>query len=178
MSPNCVAPLKSKLLISKGRVSLAPLMQQLMRPDSLSLQNNFTTLFFCSSVCSYRTTIIINFIQGSIKLLVTLLQSVKQSVLLEKIRWKFKLLGLSQQNRETTSNNGKGRGKKGEKMTKTLNVAFTPPWPWSTEMFLFGSKLRGNALGEALSLWLRDRTFKEWLKLVQVVFIKYMLCVW
>ena len=43
-------------------------------------------------------------------------------------------------------------------MTKTLNVAFTPPW--STEMFLFGSKLRGNALGEALSLWLRDRTFK------------------
>ena len=43
-------------------------------------------------------------------------------------------------------------------MTKTLNVAFTPPW--STEMFLFGSKLRGNALGEPLSLWLRDRTFK------------------
>jgi len=59
-------------------------------------------------------------------------------------------------------------------MTKTLNVAFTPHW--STKMILFGSKLRGNALGEALSLWLRDRTFKEVLKLVQVVFIKYMLC--
>lgn len=35
-------------------------------------------------------------------------------------------------------------------------------------MILFGSKLRGNALGEALSLWLRDRIFKEGLKLVQV----------
>lgn len=64
---------------------------------------------------------------------------------------------------------------KGEKMTKTLNVAFTPHW--STKMILCGSKLRGNALGEALSLWLRDRIFKEGLKLVQVVFIKYMLCV-
>ena len=60
-------------------------------------------------------------------------------------------------------------------MTKTLNVAFTPHW--STKMILFGFKLRGNALGEALSLWLSDRTFKEGLKLVQVVFIKYMLCV-
>ena len=60
-------------------------------------------------------------------------------------------------------------------MKKTLNVAFTPHW--STEMILFGSKLRGNVLGEALSLSLRDRTFKEGFKLVQVVFIKYMLCV-
>lgn len=38
-------------------------------------------------------------------------------------------------------------------MTKTLNVAFTPHC--STEMFLFGSKFRGNVLEEALSLWLR-----------------------
>lgn len=35
-------------------------------------------------------------------------------------------------------------------------------------MILFGNKLRGNALGETLSLWLRDRIFKEGLKLVQV----------
>ena len=46
----------------------------------------------------------------------------------------------------------KGQEKK-KKMTKTLNVAFTPHW--STEMFLFGGKLRGNVLEEALSLWLR-----------------------
>ena len=57
-------------------------------------------------------------------------------------------------------------------MTKTLNVAFSPHL--STEMFLFGEKLRGNLLEEALSLWLRDCTFKEGLKLVQVVFINYM----
>ena len=39
-SPNCAAPLSSKLLVSNGSSSLAPLIQQLISPDSLSLQNN------------------------------------------------------------------------------------------------------------------------------------------
>lgn len=43
-SPNCAAPLSSKLLASNGSSSLAPLIQQLIRPDSLSLQNNLNFL--------------------------------------------------------------------------------------------------------------------------------------
>jgi len=43
-SPNCAAPLSSKLLVSNGSNSLSPLTQQLIRPDSLSLQNNLNFL--------------------------------------------------------------------------------------------------------------------------------------
>ena len=43
-SPNCAAPLSSKLLVSNGSNSLAPLTQQLISPDSLSLQNNLNFL--------------------------------------------------------------------------------------------------------------------------------------
>ena len=39
-SPNCAAPLRSTLLVSNGSNSFTPLIQQLIRPDSLSLQNN------------------------------------------------------------------------------------------------------------------------------------------
>ena len=39
-SPYCAAPLSSKLLKSNGSDSLIPLIQQLIRPDSLSLQNS------------------------------------------------------------------------------------------------------------------------------------------